>query len=246
VEPVKSYYPNGQLNCEGFATGKIQQGKWVFYYENGNVFSRGEYNDIGKPIGIWTEYYEDGQINYESISPRGNGWELNDIDLQLLNYWNENGIPLINNGEGKLMLYHQNGNIQHISHWKDYIKNGIYQTFYEVGTIAGEYTYKNNIPFGEWKNWRENGEIAGEGYYKEGKQFGCLKNWYDNGQLELEYLIDDDNWIHKNFWDKDGTQLLKNGNGKFINYHTFLISYYENYVRIKVENLDRSIPNKQE
>ena len=36
-------------------------GKWVSYYENGNIESVRYFNN-GNSIGTWTYYYEDGKI----------------------------------------------------------------------------------------------------------------------------------------------------------------------------------------
>ena len=103
MTPTKSHYPNGQLECEGFVNGEVQVGNWTFYHENGNVFSKGQYDDNGNPIGIWTEYYENGQIRYEAISSQGNWFSLDADNLEIINYWNEDGIPRIVDGEGKLI-----------------------------------------------------------------------------------------------------------------------------------------------
>ena len=37
-------------------------GYWEFYHENGNIYSKGYYED-GLAIGEWEMYYEDGSLN---------------------------------------------------------------------------------------------------------------------------------------------------------------------------------------
>ena len=51
-------------NTQGtFRHGK-KHGTWVFYYENGQLWSKGTYKD-GKDEGPWVHYRENGQISHK-------------------------------------------------------------------------------------------------------------------------------------------------------------------------------------
>ncbi len=216
MTPTKTYYPNGRLECEGFLNGNIQIGDWTFYYDNGIIFSKGHYDEIGKPIGIWTEYYNNGQIKHETISGRENCFSLDDDNLEILNYWTEDGIPLIVDGEGKLTTYFDNGNIQHISYWTNKLKNGTLQEFYESGQIKIEREYKEGVKDGIGKLFSENGTLIYEYYFVKGERIGKVREWYESGKRaeEGEY-IKGEYFVH-NFWTETGEQILKDGNGKAI------------------------------
>ncbi|RZK14130.1 MAG: hypothetical protein EOO43_16800, partial [Flavobacterium sp.] len=141
MTPIKTHYPNGQLECEGFINGEIQVGSWKFYHDNGKLFSKGQYNEDGNPVGVWTEFYDNGQIKYEAISPQGNCFSLDSDHLEIINYWTEDGISLTVNGNGKLIFNFQNGNIQHISNWTNKLKEGTLQEFHENGQLKFEKNY---------------------------------------------------------------------------------------------------------
>jgi antitoxin component YwqK of YwqJK toxin-antitoxin module len=68
MTPIKSYHPNGLIEAEGFLVNNIQVGDWTFYYDNGQIFTKGQFDISGTPVGIWTEYYLNGQKKYQAIS----------------------------------------------------------------------------------------------------------------------------------------------------------------------------------
>ncbi|MBA2611672.1 MAG: hypothetical protein H0U95_06870 [Bacteroidetes bacterium] len=216
MTPTKTHYPNGQLECEGFVNGEIQVGNWTFYHENGKVFSKGQYDGNGNPIGVWTEYYDNEQIKYELISSKGNWFSLDSDDVEIINYWTEDGIQIIVDGEGKLTTYFANGNIQHISYWISRLKNGVLREFYENGQLKIEREYKEGIKNGIGKVYSENGTLVYEYYYLNGEPSGKVKEWYESGQIaeESEYIKGE--YFVNNFWTEAGEQILKDGTGKAI------------------------------
>jgi uncharacterized protein len=215
MTPTKTHYPNGQLECEGFVSGEVQVGNWTFYHENGNVFSRGQYEN-GKPIGIWTEYYENGQIKYEAISMQGNWFSLDSDNLEIINYWNEDGIPLIVDGEGKLTTYFDNGNIQHISYWINKLKTGTLQEFYQSGQLNVEREYNEGVKDGIGKVFSENGTLTYECFYMKGQPIGKVREWYESGQISEDGEYINGEYFINSFWTEAGEQILKDGKGKAI------------------------------
>ena len=216
MTPTKTYYPSGQLESEGFVNGKVQVGTWTFYHENGKVFSKGHYDDHGRPAGVWTEYYNNGQIKYEAISSQGNWFSLDADNLEMINYWTAEGIPLIVDGEGKLTTYFDNGNIQHVSYWRNRLKNGTLQEFYESGQLNIEREYKEGVKDGIGKVFSENGTLVYEYYYLNGHLSGIVREWYPNGQLAEEGEYIDGEYLIQNFWTEAGIQILKGGTGKVL------------------------------
>jgi hypothetical protein len=47
MTPIKSYYPNGHLEVEGFLIDNVQVGDWRFYHDNGKIFTRGQFDNNG-------------------------------------------------------------------------------------------------------------------------------------------------------------------------------------------------------
>jgi antitoxin component YwqK of YwqJK toxin-antitoxin module len=230
MTPTKTHYPNGQIECEGFVIGEVQVGNWTFYHENGKVYSKGQYDDNGKPIGIWTEYYENGQIKYEAISSQGNWFSLDDDNLEIINYWTEDNIQLVVQGEGKITTYFNNDNIQHISFWTNKLKNGILQEFYESGQLNIESEYNEGVKDGIGKVFSENGNLIYEYFYKKGQPIGKVREWYENGQIAEEGEYINGEYFIINFWTETGVQILKDGNGKAIRkYGAGRYDIYEQY-----------------
>jgi len=59
-----TWYPDKKIQMSGEFKEKKRHGKWIYYYENGNVWSEGFFKD-GKSDGKRTTHYENGKIFYE-------------------------------------------------------------------------------------------------------------------------------------------------------------------------------------
>ena len=59
-----TWYPDKKIQMTGEFKEKKRDGKWIYYYENGNVWSEGFFKD-GKSDGKRTTHYENGKIFYE-------------------------------------------------------------------------------------------------------------------------------------------------------------------------------------
>lgn len=74
------YYPNGQLESEGYFKDDQPHGKWTWYYPNGNVKETGTYFESSKS-GTWYKYKWDGIL--ESKSVYDSGEKINEIKYNL-------------------------------------------------------------------------------------------------------------------------------------------------------------------
>ncbi len=66
---IKNYYIDGKIQMEGTyktAQGKIRHGKFTFWFNNGQIMEKGEYNN-GNKSGSWRKYYENGAFRSERI-----------------------------------------------------------------------------------------------------------------------------------------------------------------------------------
>ena len=216
MTPIKSYHPNGILEVEGFLIDNVQVGNWIFYHENGQVYTKGQFDNNGISSGVWTEYYLNGQKKYEAISEQGNWFSLYNDNLQILNYWTEQGELLICNGQGTLTTYFDNGKLQHKSIWVDNLKNGLLREFYDDEKVKIEWNFKNGVRDGDAKIFHPNGNLYIHCFYNNGKSVDSYKEWYKNGQLCEEGFYKNEKYFIDNFWDDTGTQRLFKGNGYVI------------------------------
>jgi len=172
----KTYYENDQqLSEENYNDGMLE-GKWTYWYENGQVKLKGNFKPYevlpederwerssryvfparDSKHGKWTEWYENGQKKREQ------------------NY--ECGRVI-----GKWASWYENGNKKSISNYHDgglpgmnrAIADGKFTQWYENGQKKIERCYQTNRAEGKWTEWDENGHITREEYYKMGE----LINW---------------------------------------------------------------------
>lgn len=59
-----TWYPKKKLQMTGEFKDNKRDGKWMYYYENGNIWSEGFFKD-GKSDGKRITHYENGKIFYE-------------------------------------------------------------------------------------------------------------------------------------------------------------------------------------
>ena len=172
----KRYFDNGrQLSEENYNDGMLE-GKWTYWYENGQLKLKGNFKPYevlpederwerssryvfparDSKHGKWTEWYENGQKKREQ------------------NY--ECGRVI-----GKWTSWYENGNKKSVSKYQDgglpgmskAIADGKFIEWYENGQKKIERRYQTNRAEGKWTQWDENGQIMEERYYKLGE----LQDW---------------------------------------------------------------------
>lgn len=80
------YYPNHQKYMEGEYRNNKRHGLWISWYQNGNVWSKGEF-DEGVEEGIRVVYHENGQKYYEGKFKNGK-------KSGIWKFWDEKGRPV--------------------------------------------------------------------------------------------------------------------------------------------------------
>ena len=64
-----------------------------------------------------------------------------------------------------------------------WIRDGLYQEFYENGNVASEGLYHEGLEEGAWKDYHENGNLAAEGNYSKGKETGIWRYYDEEGNF---------------------------------------------------------------
>jgi hypothetical protein len=84
LQAEKGYYSVGQLQVSGnYNPMGNREGKWTYWYENGNKWSECVYSD-GKKEGFAVVWYENGQKRYE-------GEYRQDIHNGIWKFWDDKG-----------------------------------------------------------------------------------------------------------------------------------------------------------
>lgn len=87
------YHPNGQKYMEGAYKDNLREGKWTSWYENGTLWSEGEFQ-AGESHGKTIVFHPNGQLHYEGSFDNGerigiwtffdeNGIKIKDIDYDI-------------------------------------------------------------------------------------------------------------------------------------------------------------------
>ncbi|UII26410.1 toxin-antitoxin system YwqK family antitoxin [Fulvivirga maritima] len=188
------YYDDGAKLSSGEMLGGKLNGNWSYYYENGNVSHSGEYQD-GVQSGNWLFYDE-----------------LSNLIL-ICNY--EKGLL-----HGSYIKYHYNGNVSDSGQYKNGRMENDWAVYSEAGALLKSGQMKRDKPYGAWKAYYDNGNLLSqENYNKEGMLDGKATYYYANGEIMQEVVYHGDSMEFINYWDPKGQQLVKDGNGQFIQYY---------------------------
>ena len=80
------YRDGEKISIQQYLNG-IDYGKWIFYFPNGKIETKGKFRD-GKRVGKWRYYYESGKIkqisNYSKLGEREGKWVEYDEDGKIL------------------------------------------------------------------------------------------------------------------------------------------------------------------
>ena len=224
-------------------------GKWEYYFDNGEIKARGNFNDAGKKDGEWIYYHDNGVIKEkarfangelngitEGWSDNGNKWYIDTYQAGKLNgpltgyYYNENKKNTVvykddlKNGEER--LYDYKGTLTAVINYVDDKLEGWYKRYYPNGKISSEVLYKNDKEEGTYKSYYNSGKLYLEGTYKDGLRQGEWKTYFEDGKLS-EKTVYIDNDITGEF-----TEYFSNGKLKRKG------NYYKKKIDGKIENYD--------
>ena len=210
----KYYFDNGNLLGIGKwqTNGKdeIFTGPWVFYFESGQIKSKGNFNENGQKAGDWEFFHDNGKIKQKCTFVNGS------LEGKVTSWFNngnisEESIYKNNMLNGENRTYYYNGLIQTINHYTDDKKEGeekrytfegypdyvaSYKNDELDGTVKGYHnngkqsiikTYTNGKLNGVYKTFSVNGAAAIEGNYEMDKPAGQWKEYYDSKILKSEY-----------------------------------------------------------
>jgi uncharacterized protein len=157
----------------------MKQGKWKYFYPNGNVRLEGEYkNDLKH--GYFKEFSENGDLTKTSKYLEGilqeDVAELAKLDIKT--------------------EYYPNGKPKIVASYKGYVPEGVRREYSQDGQIVAGYVFTAGNLIGKgiineagnrdgpWNEYYPNSVLRSEGVYDKGKRIGEWKFYHPNGQLE--------------------------------------------------------------
>lgn len=125
-----------------------------------------------------------------------------------------------------------------------YVKNGVYETFYDNGQIKERNSFKNNKAIGTSFTWHENGQLAREDQHSEVNN--TFTQWYASGQIESSIERNDEGWITQRQFYVSGQLKLeqKTFSNKSFDIEHEIREYWENG-KLKKESVRNSDENRE-
>lgn len=188
-----------------------KQGKWKFFWENGNLQLEGSFQN-DKKHGFFKYYDEEGNFyrveKYEYDQLIEDAPEVKEMEIRTA--YHPNGQPSITATyykgvpEGMRREYDTAGNVIKGYIYVDGImrfegitdlegrRQGLWKEYYETGELRSEGHYINSNMTGKWRYFFPNQKIEIVGNYnRKGQKNGEWQWFYPNGELlSLEYYED--------------------------------------------------------
>ncbi|GAA4239246.1 hypothetical protein GCM10022291_32830 [Postechiella marina] len=175
----------------------------------------------------------------------------------------EDGNEFDLNYSGELKTYHSNKSVKEIIPLENGTISGTFRSYFENGQLKDEIHYLNGEQTGERTEYYENGNkkfslsksqkpkgILNSYYYENGnlkstaiyisehERDGKWIQYYPNGQMKSEAEFIDKEFFVQNCWRENGTQIMKDGTGLYINEYSIFDGVidrneqeYKNYKR---------------
>ncbi len=204
----------------------ILQGKYISYFLNGNVESKGQFVN-NETSGAWEFYYETGKLKMRGVLKQNSNYGL-------WEYFYESGLKsmegTIDNKKrvGTWKVYYESGELKELGEYLDNKRSGLWITHFEDGVKRGEieyaedhgryteYYHSGNVfadgprsgtrNVGHWRYYDEKGVLQSEGDYVNGKKQGEWKNYYPGGKVSSSGSYENDNAIGPwKYFFEDGT-----------------------------------------
>lgn len=124
---VKFYTPKGRVKSKGWMIGKNRVGKWMYYFNDGKIFSEENY-EAGKLNGVVKNYYPNGKLTEETYYKEGKKEGSSKV-------YTDSGVLIeeVNYVGGKLhgfgKYYNLKGQLQEQGNYENGIRKGKWEFF---------------------------------------------------------------------------------------------------------------------
>lgn len=172
------------------------------------------------------ENYIRSNPNEICLDENGNEFNLS-FSGELKTYHTDKGvkevIPLENGTiSGIFESYFENGQLKDEIHYLNGEQTGIKTEYFENGNKKFSITISQNPKGKLHSHYYENGSLKStEIYITKDERDGKWIRYYSNGQMQSETEFINKDFFVQNCWKEDGTQILKNGTGLYINENTY-------------------------
>ncbi|WP_115716982.1 toxin-antitoxin system YwqK family antitoxin [Gallaecimonas mangrovi] len=196
-----TYYPGGQVKVVVGVTGKkhSRNGEEIAYYPSGKLLSKGEYRH-NKPYGKYVQYFENGQVRLEiTYNKKGK------LTGPLKEYWDNGKLKMTTTYErGRArnteeVDYYRSGEVKsHIEHDHKGQRTGTRTDYFKNGKVMQTLPYSHSSREGMRKIYNEQGQLITEVQYRHDLPVYAIE--YKNGKQVAK--VTDAKGLHP-YWLKD-------------------------------------------
>jgi antitoxin component YwqK of YwqJK toxin-antitoxin module len=190
----------------------------TFFYESGKKLSEGELVN-GKCDGKWEYYFENGNVqllaNFNKAIEEGKWQWFNESGSLIKEGFFKNGLE-----HGTWIEYHKNNNISDSGSYYLGRKNGIWISYYEDGKVRQKGEFARDLQVGIWEFFYDSGKISSSGEFNKNERSGIWNYWDTTGrQISRIQFLKDDKSLILAAWDNKARQIVKDGNGTIVSLH---------------------------
>jgi antitoxin component YwqK of YwqJK toxin-antitoxin module len=204
-------YPHGDFKRYEYNGKLAEKKRYVFLPDSGNYYLQGEHLVYSNGLLSEKSHYHLGKLHgkFQDYYPSG---------LLKTSAQYEHGLLV-----GEKSQYNANGKLQYTIHYtinevkgtKVSVKNGIYKSFNNNGSVASHILYKEDKKDGKCLEYHATGILRKSAVYKEDKLHGEVLDFYENGIPERSAIyyesIQVGDTTLRNIYDGEKTQYYKSG-----------------------------------
>ena len=172
----KMYYENGRQMYEKHFDGDRPTGEWRFWYDNGQLHSKGNFNSNDSIGSDWVFYDSEGKDYYEG---RYDSMAV----LQFTADHRPLSIAFYHDNMETRFQFNENFTINTRGNLRDGLKEGRWEFFYANGQKMLEANYSGGVENGAYNSYRETGIPYFRGFYINGKRANVWEIYDEEGNL---------------------------------------------------------------
>ena len=199
---------DGQLRAKGKMKNSAMHGPWKFFNDDGNLDEFGDYND-GKRVGLWKNYNKDGKLHSESIHE--GDIAKNTVFHENGEVWQKYEARNVLDFEGEYLTFHDNGQLQGKSFYKNGKQFGVEKRYYEDGSTRFTGEWVDGKEVGEHISYYKDGTIEKNGRWIDGKKVGKHQEFYENGEVAALEHYRDGKKASGLYWDENDNEVSSTG-----------------------------------
>ena len=172
----KMYYENGKMMYGKHFNGDKPCGDWTFYYDNGNIHAKGNFDQNDSIGSNWSFFNKEG----------GNFFPEQYDSLRIMELTADHrplSIVYYKDNTEWRFRFNDNYTVNTRGRVVDGRKEGRWEFFYANGQIMLEANYSGDVENGIYNSYRENGIPYFRGYYINGKRANIWEIYDEEGNL---------------------------------------------------------------